>query len=123
MGYIFKEESYKIIGACMDVHKELGCGFLEGVYQEVLEIEFEKREIPFEREKGLIIIYKGIALKKKYYADFVCFDKIIIEIKSCGKLMDEHVSQLLNYLNAANYKLGLLFNFGETSLRYKRVIL
>ncbi|UCH97265.1 MAG: GxxExxY protein [Candidatus Aminicenantes bacterium] len=108
--HIFWEECYKIIGACLEVHKELGCGFLEGVYQEALEIEFRRRNIPFEREKELSIIYKGEELKKKFYADFVCYDKIIIETKACSKLIEEHISQVLNYLNATNHQLGLLFN-------------
>jgi GxxExxY protein len=121
--YIFQEESYKIIGACLEVHKELGCGFLEAVYQEALEIEFKKRGIPYEREKELPINYKGVELKKKFYADFFCYDEIIVETKACGELIEEHISQVLNYLNTNNYKLGLLFNFGEKSLKYKRVIL
>jgi GxxExxY protein len=121
--YIFQEESYKIIGACLEVHKELGCGFLEGVYQEALEIEFQLREIPYEREKELPINYKGVKLKKKFYADFFCYDEIIVETKACSKLIEDHISQVLNYLNTNNYKLGLLFNFGERSLKYKRVIL
>ncbi|MGD2090368.1 MAG: GxxExxY protein [Candidatus Aminicenantes bacterium] len=121
--YILQEESYKIIGACLEVHKELGCGFLEGVYQKALEIEFQLREIPYEREKELPINYKGVMLKKKFYADFFCYDEIIVETKACSKLIEDHISQVLNYLNTNNYKLGLLFNFGEKSLKYKRVIL
>ncbi len=121
--YIFQEESYNIIGACLEVHKELGCGFLEGVYREALEIEFKRRGIPYEREKELPIEYKGVKLKKKFYADFFCYDKIIVETKAGSGLIEEHISQVLNYLNTNNYKLGLLFNFGEKSLKYKRVIL
>ena len=121
--YKFQKETYEIIGACFEVHKILGCGFLEGVYQEALEIEFQLREIPYEREKELPIIYKGEKLKKKFYADFVCYDKIIVETKACSKLIEEHISQVLNYINATNHQLALLFNFGERSLKYKRVIL
>ncbi len=121
--HIFWEECYKIIGACLEVHKELGCGFLEAVYQEALEIEFKIREIPYEREKELPIIYKGTELKKKFYSDFVCFNKIIVEIKACSGLIEEHMSQVLNYLNATKHQLGPLFNFGERSLKYKRVVL
>ena len=94
---IFWKEGYEIVGACFEVHKILGCGFLEAVYQEALEIEFKRRNIPFEREKELTIIYKGEELKKKYCADFVCYGKIIVEIKACGAIVDEHISQVLNY--------------------------
>ena len=119
---LYKEESYKIIGACFEVHKELGNGFLEAVYQEALEIEFTKQRIPFEREKVLTIPYKKIKLGKKYIADFVCFDKIIIELKALSQLTGEHESQVLNYLKSTGYKLGLLINFGESSLKYKRFV-
>ena len=120
---IFWKESYDIIGACLEVNKILGCGFLEGVYQEALEIEFKRREIPFEREKELPIDYKGEILKKKFNADFLCFGKIIVELKACGGLVEDHISQTLNYLNATKFKLGLLVNFGEKSLKYKRIVL
>jgi GxxExxY protein len=119
---VSKEESYKIIGACFEVHKELGNGFLEAVYQEALEIELIKQQIPFEREKALSISYKNVRLGKKYVADFVCFDKIIIELKALSQLNGEHESQVLNYLKSTGYKLGLLINFGESSLKYKRLI-
>lgn len=122
-GILYKDESYEIIGACMEVHNQLGCGFLEAVYQEALAIEFENRGIPFEREKRLTIEYKGQVLKKEYVADFVCFDKIIIEVKALSKLASEHLAQTLNYLKITDYKLGLLVNFGTTSLKYKRVVL
>jgi len=101
----------------------LGCGFLEGVYQEALEFEFGKRKIPFERKKELVIYYKDIELQKKYNADFVCYEKIIIKLKACSKLLDEHISQVLNYLNATNFKLVILVNFGEKSLKFKRIVL
>ena len=119
---LFKEESYKIIGACIEVHRELGNGFLEGVYQEALEIEFKNQNIPYKREKELTIIFKGVELNKKYYADFVCYDKIIIELKALSSLNSEHESQVLNYLKATNFKLGILVNFGEKSLKYKRMV-
>lgn len=121
--HIYWKECYEIIGACIEVHKELGCGFLESVYQEALEIEFRRRNIPYEREKELSIIYKGEPLKKKFYTDFVCYDKIIVETKACRELIEEHMSQTLNYLNATRHQVGLLFNFGERSLKYKRLIL
>ncbi len=122
-GIIFKDESYKIIGACMEVHKELGCGFLEAVYQEALSIEFFKRNIPFEQEKYLTIGYKGELLQKKYKADFICYDKIIIEVKALSKFAPENMAQILNYLKITDFQLGLLVNFGATSLQYKRVAL
>jgi GxxExxY protein len=122
-GIIFKDESYQIIGACMEVHKELGCGFLEAVYQEALSIEFSKRNIPFEQEKYLTINYKGELLQKKYKADFICYDKIIIELKALSKFAPENMAQTLNYLKITDFQLGLLVNFGTTSLQYKRVVL
>ena len=118
---IYKEESYKIIGACMEVHNTLGCGFLEAVYQEALAIEFEKRGIPYIREAELNIEYKGIILSKKYNADFICYDKIIVETKALTELLTVHQSQVINYLNATKLKLGLLVNFGEESLNYLRL--
>jgi len=118
---IYKEESYKIIGACMEVHKELGCGFLEPVYQEALEREFLLQSITFEREKKLNIPYKGVNLDKYYEADFVCYGKIIIELKALSELLPEHIAQTINYLKATNYHLGLLVNFGSESLEYKRI--
>ncbi len=120
---IYKEEAYKIIGAAMAVHSELGCGFLEGVYQEALEIELKKAGITYQREAPLKIRYKGEFLKKEYVADFICDDKIIIELKALDCLNSKHESQVLNYLTATGFKLGLLINFGEESLKYKRIIL
>ena len=119
---VFKEESFKIIGACIEVHKTLGCGFLELVYQEALEIEFKNQSIPFEREKELKIYFKGIELRKRYNADFICYEKIIVEVKALSQLVSDHEAQLLNYLKATGYKLGLLVNFGEKSLKYKRMV-
>ncbi len=119
---IYEEECYSIIGACFEVHKELGPGFLEAVYQEALTIEFNKRKIPFEKEKELRLYYKNIKLEKKYKVDFCCHEKIIIEIKALTGLMSEHESQLINYLTATKLRLGILVNFGERSLKYKRII-
>ena len=118
---IYKKESYDIVGACMEVHGELGAGFLEGVYQEALERELVTRNTPFCREEKLDIIYKGRLLKKHYYADFVCYDKIIVELKSVKELLPEHEAQIFNYLKATGMKLGLLINFGQKSLEYKRI--
>ena len=106
----------------MEVHKELGPGFLEAVYQEALEIEFQKQGIPYEREKLLTIYYKGIKLKKRYSADFVCYDKIIVELKALSELLSKDEAQVLNYLKTTKHKLGLLFNFGSKSLQHKRLV-
>ena len=122
MDLIYKEESYKVIGVAMEVHKELGYGFLEAVYQEALEIEFQKQGIPYEREKLLTISYKDIKLKKRYSADFVCYDKIIVELKALSDLTTQNEAQVLNYLKTTKCKLGLLINFGSKSLQYKRLV-
>ena len=122
MELIYKNEVYQIIGAAIEVHKELGCGFLEAVYQEALEIELQFKKIPYDREVKLNIYYKEQLLKKYYEADFVCFDKIILEIKALSGLTSEHESQLLNYLKATNLKVGILINFGRQNLEYKRMV-
>ncbi len=111
----------KIINACMEVHNELGNGFLEPVYQEALEEEFKIQGIPYVREKLLPVMYKGKQLKKEYYADFVCYDDIIVELKAVSVLSKPHKAQVLNYLNAANKEIGLLINFGETKLKWERI--
>lgn len=121
--YPHKEETYKIIGACMEVHSELGCGFLEAVYQEALSMVLEEKGIPFQREKILNINFRGKLLLKKYVADFICFDKIIVELKAADGLTDKDMAQVLNYLKATGLKIGLLINFGTTKLQYKRIIL
>jgi len=107
----------------MNLHNELGAGFLEGVYQEAFELELQKQKIPYEREVLLNIYYNGHKLKKHYLADFVCYDKIIVELKALGGLTSEHEAQVLNYLKASGFRLGLLLNFGSKSLQYKRLIL
>ena len=112
MGLLYEEESYLIIGAAIDVHKELGNGFLEAVYQECLEREFKLRGIPFVSQYNITILYKEIPLIQKYIADFICFDKIIIELKTVQKIAPEHKAQILNYLKATGFNLGLLVNFG-----------
>ena len=119
---IYKEESYRIIGACMKVHQELGYGFLEPVYQEGVAIQFQQEEIPYEREKELLIYFKGIELEKKYVADFIVFGKIILELKALSKLTTDHEAQVLNYLKATKFRLGLLVNFGQPKLVYKRLV-
>jgi len=122
MDLLYKTESYKIIGVAMEVHKELGPGFLEAVYQEAFELELQRQDIPYEREKLLNVFYKGKKLKKHYSADFVCFDKIVVELKALGELSSDHEAQVLNYLKTSKLKLGLLLNFGTKSLQYKRLI-
>ncbi|MCI0472544.1 MAG: GxxExxY protein [Ignavibacteria bacterium] len=106
----------------MKVHSNLGNGFLESVYQEALNIEFERNEIPNIPEKELIINYDGIVLTKTFRADFICFDKIIVELKAAENLSNDHIFQVLNYLKATGFKLGLILNFGNKSLQFKRII-
>ena len=118
---LYEEETGKIIKACMEVFNELGNGFLEAVYQEALEREFKIQNIPYEREKLLPIIYKGKKLNKEYYADFVCYGKIVVELKAVSNLVKAHKAQVLNYLKAANIKIGLLVNFGTNSLKWERI--
>jgi GxxExxY protein len=115
--------SFNIIGACMEVHRHLGCGFLEAVYQEALEWELKKQGIPFEREKSLPITYKGTLLNKFYVADFICYNKVILELKALSELTSQHEAQVINYLKATDIELGLLINFGQPSLKYKRLLL
>lgn len=119
---IFKNESYLIIGARMEVHKKLGAGFLESVYAEALGIEFKKLNIPYEREKKLAIFYDNKPLTKYFKADFVCYDSIIIELKSSKYLNEEDHRQTKNNVKATQFKLGLLVNFGTPSLTYKRIV-
>ena len=119
---IYEEETYKIIGACMTVHKILGAGFLESVYEEALEKELIKVGVKFERQKKLHVYYDGDELKKYFIADFVCYDKIILEIKSVSFLAQNFKQQVINYLKSTNLELGLLVNFGEKSLTWKRFI-
>lgn len=117
---IYKDEAYKIVGACMEVHNTLGSGFLESVYQEALAREFVEREIPFVPQWGIDVYYKDVKLDKKFFADFICFENIVIEIKAMEGLVPEHEAQLINYLKATNKPLGLLINFGGPKLQYKR---
>jgi GxxExxY protein len=110
---IYPDESYQIIGACYEVYREKGCGFVEPVYQECLEIELGLRGIPFVPMKALALEYKGRPLRPKYKPDFICFEKIVLEIKAVTELTDEHRAQVQNYLRATGMKLGLLVNFGH----------
>ncbi len=120
---LFKDEVYSFINCCFEAHKNLGRGFLEIVYKDALCYELKKRNIPFEKEKKFQIKYKDIYLPHSYNADFVIFDKIIVEIKAQENIIGEHYKQLINYLAASKLKLGLLVNFGEDSLKFKRVVL
>lgn len=120
-GLLFKNESFSIIGAALEVHKVLGCGFVEVVYQEALEEEFKKRNIPYEREKELLINYKGKTLSKTFRADFICYDKIILELKAVSDFVDDHFAQIYSYLKASNLSLGILINFGKANLDYYRL--
>ena len=120
---IYKDEPFQIIGAAMAVHRELGSGFFEAIYADAFEIELAESNIPFNREMPLMVSYKGHILNKSYIADFICYNKIIIELKAINSLEAIHEAQILNYLKATGYKLGLLINFGEKSLNYKRIIL
>ncbi|MCF8219505.1 MAG: GxxExxY protein [Bacteroidales bacterium] len=119
---IYKEESYKIIGACMRVHSKLGPGFLESVYSEALEVEFKKDDIPYSKEKKLTVYYGDQPLNKYFRADFVCYDSIIVELKATNYTVEANKSQTLNNIKAAKYKLGLLVNFGMPSLKYYRLV-
>ena len=120
--YLYQSETYKIIGAMMEVHKILGCGFLEAVYQEALAIEFDLQKIPYVKEKKLLLFYKEVQMEKFYVADFLCYDKIVVEIKALSALISTHDSIMINYLNATKFKVGILGNFGEKSLKYKRLV-
>ena len=122
MELIYGDEIYLVVGAAMAVHRELGCGFLEAVYKEALEIEFKVRNIPYQKEVKLDIYYKEQLMNKYYMADFICFDKIVVEAKAISMLTPEHESQLLNYFAATRLKAGLLLNFGIQSLEYKRMV-
>ncbi len=116
-------DTYAIIGAAMEVHRELGCGFLETVYQEALASELTERRIPNKREVGLPVLYKGKQLNTQYKADFVCFDSVIVELKAVDMITGVHEAQILNYLKASGLAVGLILNFGQKSLQYRRFIL
>lgn len=120
---IHKDQSYAIIGACFEVYNEKGCGFVEPVYQECLEIELELRSMPFVAQPRLLLEYKGRRLTSQYIPDFVCYEKIIVELKAASDLTDEYRAQVHNYLKATGYRLGLLVNFGShEKLQYERIV-
>ena len=118
-----KDECYQILGACFAVYEEMGCGFLEPVYQECLTLEFANRHIPADAQFDLPLLYRGRALAQRDKADFVCHGKIIVEIKAVSQLVDAHRAQVLNYLSATGYELGLLVNFGHyPKVEYQRIV-
>jgi len=122
MDLLYKEEAYMIIGAAMAVHRHFGCGFSEKVYQDALEIEFQEQNIPFLREEPIFATYHNQQLKTEFKPDFICFDRIIVELKAVKELEDFQRSQAINYAKVANMSMTLLINFGEPSLRYERYI-
>lgn len=115
--------TYAIIGAAMEIHRLLGSGFLEAVYQEALEVELRLRAIPYEREVELPVSYKGERLPASYKADFICFDAVIVELKAVAKLTNVEEVQVINYLNASSHETGLLLNFASERLEYRRFAL
>jgi GxxExxY protein len=120
---IYKEESFKIIGICMEVHNNLGAGFLEIVYKDALEYEFRKANISYEREKKYEVNYKGTILPHTFYADFVVMDKIILEAKAVQTITDEFMAQAINYLKVSDNRLALIVNFGELKMNCKRIVI
>ena len=118
----FREEVHEIVGAAMAVHRELGCGFTEKVYQDALEVEFQELSIPYLRESSIHATYHGVHLKAEFIPDFICYDGIIVELKAVKELEDTHRSQAINYARVAGYEIALLLNFGETSLKFERFV-
>ena len=119
--FAFKEETHQILGAAFEVYNQKGCGFLEPVYQECLALEFQMQNIPFRAQTPIHLDYKGMALQQRYCADFICFDKILVEIKAVSQFADEHRAQIINYLNATQMPVGLLINFGHyPKVEYQR---
>ncbi len=124
MDVVYKDESYQIMGACFEVYKDKGCGFVEAVYQECLEIELGLQNLPFKSQAELLLWYKGKQLKQKFIPDFLLFDKIVVELKAVKELTDEHRAQVHNYLRATDFRLGLLINFGHfPKVQYERIVL
>jgi GxxExxY protein len=119
---VYDQQTYQIIGAAMEVHKELGRGFLEAVYQEALELEFSDRGIPFQPQTELPVFYKGRKLKAHYRSDFLCYNDIVVELKALTRLGDGESAQVLNYLKASHRERALLINFGSRSLEHERFV-
>ena len=121
---LYADEMYAILGACFEVYKRMGCGFLEAVYQECLALEFQYRDIPYVAQQQLRLTYREMELKQRYVPDFVCYDKIILEIKAIREMGGDHYAQLLNYLHGTEMLVGLLANFGHyPKLEYKRMVI
>jgi GxxExxY protein len=121
--FVHGDETHALLGACFEVDKEKGCGFLEAVFHECLEFEMADRGIPFVVQPRLTLHYKGRALRQVYQPDFLCFEKVILEIKACSKLADEHRAQVHNYLKATGLRVGLLVNFGHYPLvEHERIV-
>ena len=119
MGLIYPTESSKLLGLAMQLHNELGCGFKEKVYQDAFEVLLQENQIPYEREKHIAMSFHGVLLQHDFYYDFLCYDKIGVELKACSEIIGEFESQLINYLHVGKQQLGLLVNFGNTKLQYK----
>jgi GxxExxY protein len=121
---LYREESYKIMGACFEVYKEKGCGFTESVYQECLQLEFQRQGIPFVAQPILELEYKGTKLQQYFKPDFVCFGSIVVELKAVSNVINEHRAQALNYLHATDFRLCLLVNFGHhPKVEYERIVI
>lgn len=120
--YPLQQETHTIIGICMEVHNFLGPGMLESVYKDAIEWEFSSRGIQFQREKEFPVHYKSTVLSHKFFADFVVFDSVMLEIKAQKGIIDEHIKQTINYLAISKLKIGLIINFGESSLKFRRII-
>lgn len=119
---IYPDESYKIIGLCMEVHNQLGKGFSEIVYKDALEYEFKKHNIPYQREQEFLVHYKDIVLPHKFYSDFTVWGKIILELKAISQLNPDNIEQVMNYLAVSGYRLGIIANFRQQQLEYKRIV-
>jgi GxxExxY protein len=119
---IYKDEYYKIIGICMEIHRILGGGLAEIIYKDALEYELKQHQIPYEREKEFKVQYKNITLPHKFFADFVIYDNIVLEAKAVSEITNEHITQTLNYIKLAKSSLGIIVNFGNLSLQHKRLI-
>ncbi len=119
---MYKNEHYKLVGLCIEIHRILGSGLLEVVYKDALEYELQQNKIPYTREKEYPVYYKGKLLPHQFYADFVVYDNIIVEVKALNEISKEHIAQTINYIKLARGKLGIIINFGTAELQHKRII-